>query len=546
MNDAASAVAAAQCSARFACEHCKAKKIKCSRELPKCAACKPWPGECVYPKDKPLKASKANTFSVVPTAEADPLLPTIEQRLARIENTLLHLTTNVNELLPESSVNGHQNILASQPGVFKHSCGPTLHSSDNDTDQLPLTVEEFHTFATLEQAEHDLQDLVHKMGSEKVQSHQAAADSLQELSKDLKTTQLYEQEIGSHNDEDARAYFVPSKSEGYRFMSYMLIVKSVLETMELGDILIVKPSDEILQAVIFRPETVKEPGWLVWINYLLLNLHLGEKPQPRAFLVDGLRHNVRRSLNKATIFLEPREINVQALMLLACHGEDFSSPNVSWMLMGHACRQAQALGLHIEKAKTATENQRRLSLFWSLFIMDKISSLAFGRPTLLPTGLYQDVPSPEFQHLRRYQPHRLGLPLLEESTFGAHFFRANIDLAKLADLVLDFLCRVTPSLERERLIEKVEAWGTKTRQALEAARESELFCAIEHHAREMSLGIDAMCFQQLHILLLLFRGDQSYSSRKIETAREILALLSDLVSNSSHVYNGIVCVRDRI
>lgn len=244
----------------------------------------------------------------------------------------------------------------------------------------------------------------------------------------------------------------------------MLIVKSVLETMELGDILIVKPSDEILQAVIFRPETVKEPGWLVWINYLLLNLHLGEKPQPRAFLVDGLRHNVRRSLNKATIFLEPREINVQALMLLACHGEDFSSPNVSWMLMGHACRQAQALGLHIEKAKTATENQRRLSLFWSLFIMDKISSLAFGRPTLLPTGLYQDVPSPEFQHLRRYQPHRLGLPLLEESTFGAHFFRANIDLAKLADLVLDFLCRVTPSLERERLIEKVEAWGTKTRQ----------------------------------------------------------------------------------
>ncbi|VUC29501.1 unnamed protein product [Clonostachys rosea] len=532
MNDVASAVAPAQCSARFACEHCKAKKIKCSRELPKCSACKPWPGECVYPKDKPLKASKPNTFSVVP-AEADPVPPEIGQRLARIENALLQLTTNINELLLKSSANEHQDILADQPFTCKHSCGPTPRSRDNDTDQLPLTVEEFHTFATLEQAEHDLQDLAQKMGSEKEQSHQAAATSLHELSKDLRTTRLYDQEMKSHND-DERAYFVPSKSEGYRFMG------CVLEIMELADILTVKPSDEVLQAIIFRPETVKEAGWLVWINFLLLNFYLDEKPQPRASLIDNLRRNMQRALNNASVFLEPREINVQALMLLACHGEDYSSPNVSWMLMGHACRQAQALGLHIAKTKTASENQRRLSLFWSLFVMDKISSLAFGRPTLLPTGLYQDVPSPEFQHLRRYQPHRLGLTLLEESTFGAHFFRANIDLAKLAGLVLDFLCKITLSLEREALIEKVEAWGNKTRHALEAARESELCHATEHHAREMSLGIDAMRFQQLHILLLLSQGDQSYLSRKIETAREILALLSDLVSNSSHVYNGIV------
>jgi hypothetical protein len=94
MNDAASAVAAAQCSARFAvsfsalqtrrADHSSSVNTarrrrlsiattirsfrpsltvpRCSRELPKCAACKPWPGECVYPKDKPLKASKANTL----------------------------------------------------------------------------------------------------------------------------------------------------------------------------------------------------------------------------------------------------------------------------------------------------------------------------------------------------------------------------------------------------------------------------------------------------------------------------------------------------
>ncbi|KAL9083367.1 MAG: hypothetical protein Q9159_005817 [Coniocarpon cinnabarinum] len=31
-----------------ACEHCRKKKLKCTRQLPKCERCKPWPGPCVY------------------------------------------------------------------------------------------------------------------------------------------------------------------------------------------------------------------------------------------------------------------------------------------------------------------------------------------------------------------------------------------------------------------------------------------------------------------------------------------------------------------
>ncbi|KNB17274.1 hypothetical protein FOXG_21897 [Fusarium oxysporum f. sp. lycopersici 4287] len=32
----------------FECDYCKQKKFRCSKEFPKCSACKPWPGPCNY------------------------------------------------------------------------------------------------------------------------------------------------------------------------------------------------------------------------------------------------------------------------------------------------------------------------------------------------------------------------------------------------------------------------------------------------------------------------------------------------------------------
>ncbi|PTB75139.1 hypothetical protein M440DRAFT_337851 [Trichoderma longibrachiatum ATCC 18648] len=47
--------------ARFARAHCRQKKIKCSRELPKCAACRPWPGDCVYHRLSPTSQPAQTT-----------------------------------------------------------------------------------------------------------------------------------------------------------------------------------------------------------------------------------------------------------------------------------------------------------------------------------------------------------------------------------------------------------------------------------------------------------------------------------------------------
>ncbi|PTB63096.1 hypothetical protein BBK36DRAFT_1162396 [Trichoderma citrinoviride] len=49
-----------------------------------------------------------------------------------------------------------------------------------------------------------------------------------------------------------------------------------------------------------------------------------------------------------------------------------------------------------------------------------------------------------------------------------------------------------------------------------------------------------MRFQYLHILILLLRKAPDSKDRRVQAARDAIMLLPDLVSNSSHVYNGLV------
>lgn len=59
----------------------------------------------------------------------------------------------------------------------------------------------------------------------------------------------------------------------------------------------------------------------------------------------------------------------------------------------------------------------------------------------------------------------------------------------------------------------------------------------------MMIGIRVMRFQYLHILILLLRKDENNKELRIQAARDAIELLPGLVSNSTHVYNGLVwCV----
>lgn len=246
----------------------------------------------------------------------------------------------------------------------------------------------------------------------------------------------------------------------YRQLLILNLRTGFVAACSMGSVFFEEPTDECLRQVIFNPGQVKEKAWIVVVNYMLLGMfstdprHVDES--------EGLRNNVHLALNDSSIFLVPSVCNIQALAALAIHGEDFASPSQSWMLVGHACRQAEALALHRPAQNDGSEEQRRLSLFWLLFLIDKGCSLAFGRPPTLPTALYEKVPTPSYEHLARHCPHMSEVfdscNNNERSDFGARFFLRGFEFAKLIGSVLEAKAGDDTSVERGRLRRKIDEW----------------------------------------------------------------------------------------
>jgi hypothetical protein len=106
-------------------------------------------------------------------------------------------------------------------------------------------------------------------------------------------------------------------------------------------------------------------------------------------------------------FLGASEISIQALLLVATHGQNISTPSLCWTLVSNACRMAQTLSLHLPNAhapRGSEANLQRKCLSWGLFIIEKSISLSFGRPPMLPDYLYKDVRLPGPNMLAKYRP----------------------------------------------------------------------------------------------------------------------------------------------
>lgn len=192
-----------------------------------------------------------------------------------------------------------------------------------------------------------------------------------------------------------------------------------------------------------------------------------------------LRWNTWLALEDSCIFLEPSTVKIQALVLVACHGQDFATPSLSWNLVGHACRMAQALGLHMLGSTTNAEKQssdHALCLFWSLFMIDKSLSLAFGRPPFLPGLFYERVPVPGLDLLAKFKPHAPKAEQedaqenKEKDMFGAFYVLQSLKLARTMGAISDGLQAGNGAMMKgdtsDRFItrhkEELDAWMRET------------------------------------------------------------------------------------
>ncbi|KAG5814279.1 hypothetical protein H9Q71_003290 [Fusarium xylarioides] len=499
--------------ARYACDYCKQKKFsRCSKELPKCIACQPWPGPCNYSRDKPALEGSVNERATRPSINL-----TNQQSIERLNERLQKVEEVVQVLIPTTTerVEGVNHVPSTNyQQVSEKGC----ESQDGKDTRSNLNFGDVNSFSFLK----DISITNATIGPSSL--HQQAAKEFQHLSDSLTTTGVTSKSYTN------TGFFVPSKGEGYQ------MIGRFLENASLGDAFFITPSESLLIQTIFRPETVSKKAWVVYINYMILTM-LANNEDARA---QKYRNNMKLALDDCRIFLEPHEVNLQALIMLAIHGEDYASPNQSWMLVGHACRQAEALRLHAPSESDCETAQRKLSLFWLLFAVDKSCALAFGRPCSLPSATYSHVPLPDLRYLTKFQP-RSDSPEAEGRTqtsfFGGDMFLARIELAQMIGVSLD--SRHIPEPE-DNLRERLGEWYTRTNKILRDILQNERASSGPDEIREMELGINTIKFEYMHVLMVLLKSHLPSSNLRLETARDAISLLPSMVSNWTSIYNSMI------
>lgn len=235
---------------------------------------------------------------------------------------------------------------------------------------------------------------------------------------------------------------------------------------KIGYPLYLPPSESLLTKIVYNPEAVEQRGWVVLFNCLCA-VATPAVDNKSSILRERLKWNCWLALDDCRVFLEPQAINVLALVTIAMHGEDFATPNLSWIIIGHACRIAQTMNIHLPLQNTTNDEQMQRSLlFWSLFMVDISASLAFERPSYLSSPIYDRIPLPSPEVVAKFKPHTNS----ESSSFGGIFFLQSIVLGKLYMKALNFLqsmgylTHAARQFEKNKMQGELSLWNNKTTQ----------------------------------------------------------------------------------
>ncbi|QIX01101.1 hypothetical protein AMS68_006618 [Peltaster fructicola] len=220
-----------------------------------------------------------------------------------------------------------------------------------------------------------------------------------------------------------------------------------------------------------HPEQVPERAWLVMYYSIVLSFISSVSPDDTDTKKRLLR-NLWLAFNDARLLLEPSEANIQALLILAIHVEDFTSPTLCWMLTSTACRMLQALGITQRRLDAQTRERRRM-LFWNLNLMDKGLAMIFGRPPTNHRAMANEIPMPTLEQLLPFRPHVSSRAKL--ALFGAHFLNQMMLLSRVMGDVWACLyednaatCPTTDAMLRQ-----LNDWYQQATQVLDAAAMTE-------------------------------------------------------------------------
>ncbi|KAK4565941.1 hypothetical protein LTR86_003790 [Recurvomyces mirabilis] len=298
-------------------------------------------------------------------------------------------------------------------------------------------------------------------------------------------------------------------------------------------------------------DEIRDTAWLVMFYAITFGNMRGDSDHPEADKT-AIRANLWLALNDIRVLLHPSDPAIQALVLLACDVQEFTTPSLCWMLVSSACRMLQSLrvdGRHLEPAT----RERRQILFWLLNCLDQSLALIFGRSATFHRALIKTIPMPSLARLMA------GSSASETPAFlfGAHFMRQMFLVSAVtADVWSALYEPETTVLRLQKAKQDVETWyeqADKVRVVLVSARGHMLTtmkilgaAAIaeqpllnEEMTKAVQGGREYMRFTYYHLKISLIRGRKSWNDECIDTSLKMLHMLGDFRLDFEEAYNGI-------
>ncbi|THC98759.1 hypothetical protein EYZ11_001738 [Aspergillus tanneri] len=238
----------------------------------------------------------------------------------------------------------------------------------------------------------------------------------------------------------------------------------------------------------------------------------------------NLRSNLWLAFNDVRLLLEPNVSSIQALVILACHVEEYMTPSLCWVLVTKACVMLQALGVTHWRLDSPTR-ERRTMLFWRLNTLDKSLALILCRPPTFHREMATGIALPTLEQLLHSQPYHpsSGAPAL----FEAHYmYQMHLLSRVMADV---WHCLYGQDSDDVHTIkENLESWHLQATEVLEAAALAEKPLLTASGTASVDLGLQTLHFHYYSLLVLLTVSYRQLRTQSTYPSQQMLGLLPGL------------------
>ncbi|KAA8651967.1 Zn(II)2Cys6 transcription factor [Aspergillus tanneri] len=283
------------------------------------------------------------------------------------------------------------------------------------------------------------------------------------------------------------------------------------------------PSEVLDHLVASRPHQVHDRAWLVMFYSVTLSVVSSTNPSDESTKAN-LRSNLWLAFNDVRLLLEPNVSSIQALVILACHVEEYMTPSLCWVLVTKACVMLQALGVTHWRLDSPTR-ERRTMLFWRLNTLDKSLALILCRPPTFHREMATGIALPTLEQLLHSQPYHpsSGAPAL----FEAHYmYQMHLLSRVMADV---WHCLYGQDSDDVHTIkENLESWHLQATEVLEAAALAEKPLLTASGTASVDLGLQTLHFHYYSLLVLLTVSYRQLRTQSTYPSQQMLGLLPGL------------------